>query len=483
MRLTNSLFSKPLFMTEESCQEIAKYLDKRNITSLENLPELSSDDFESLSKSNKRGIGVDGVGVINIFGGLSTYKMPMESFCNITSYEAIIEQAMEFAADDSIKVIAMDVRSGGGMAHKAFELSEELKTIAADCEKELVCYVNESACSAAYIFSSVADKVFINPTASCGSIGVLIQTINDSKALEMQGYERVFITSTDGKVPYAEDGSFREEFIADLKEEVGVLYEDFINHVVKYRGMDYDTVRGTNAKVYSARKAKTLGLVDEIMTTKKFKEYLQDLVSSKGGMNISAAKTATTQPFAANTKTQEVKLMTDKVIAPEAPVVDTELATKLADMQAKMDAQAAQLAAFETKEKEAIKANLSAELNNSPFLAECKESLVDFFMSAEIGEESKALMNSVISAANASMSESAELAEAKLAEVELEAKGKVEAATKEIESVKAEAEAVKQEFATTKFSETSETKDVNVQLSHAEKLAQAIAAEKSKTSK
>ncbi len=219
--------------------------------------------------------------------------------------------------------------------------------------------------------------------------------------------------------------------------------------------------------------ALSMGLVDKLMTEEELYQYLADA-------------SATQSPFGANTKTKEVKLMTDTVITPEASAVENvnaEMEAKLAEMQAALEAQQTQLAAYEAKEKDAAKASLSAELDNSAFLAECKEDLLNFFMSAEVGEENKALMNSVISAANTQLSADAEAAQAKLEEVQAEANGKVEAAEKELNSVKADAEAVKEEFATTKFSETSETKELNVQLSREEQIAQAVAAEKAKTSK
>ena len=140
----------------------------------------------------------------------------------------------------------------------------------------------------------------------------------------------------------------------------------------------------------------------------------------------------------------------------------------------------AELAQFKAAKVEATKASLTASLESKPFLAECQGSLVEFFMNAEVGEDVKTLMNSVISGADASMSALVEEHGAKLTSVKEELNGKVEAAEALVVTANAEVEAVKTEFATGKFSVDAETKDVNI--SHAEKLAAAIAAEKAKQS-
>ena len=71
-------------------------------------------------------------------------------------------------------------------------------------------------------------------------------------------------TFVDGKVPFNEEGEVREEFLADLQTTVSELYDNFIDHVATYRGMDKQIIRDTNVGVYSAKKSLELGLVDKI---------------------------------------------------------------------------------------------------------------------------------------------------------------------------------------------------------------------------
>lgn len=446
LRLTNSLFSQPLLMTQSSCEDVLQYLDKRNSASLKDLTDIASADFGGIFEEAPVK-SISGVGVIDIHGPISTYKTGFEAICKNLSLEYMIEQAEAYALDDSVNTVLLNVRSGGGQAHKAFEQARRLREVVESSGKKLICYIDQISASCAYILSSVADEVIINPSAESGSIGVLIELMNNSEALKKEGYSRQFITSSDGKVPFNDEGEFREEFLADLQTTVSELYENFIDHVATYRGMDKQVIRDTNAGVYSAKKSLELGLVDKIMETEEFYNYLS--TSSKELQN------------------QKETLMSDPKVV-ETPQLSVD---EIASMQA-------ELAQFKAAKVEATKASLTASLESKSFLAECQGSLVEFFMNAEVGEDVKTLMNTVISGADASMSNLVAEHGAELTSVKEELNGKVEAAEALVVTANAEVDAIKTEFATGKFSVDAETKDTNI--SHAEKLAAAVAAEKAK---
>lgn len=138
-------------------------------------------------------------------------------------------------------------------------------------------------------------------------------------------------------------------------------------------------------------------------------------------------------------------------------------AEEIANMQA-------ELAQFKAAKVEATKASLTASLESKPFLAECQGSLVEFFMNAEVGEDVKSLMNSVIAGAEAEMSnlvaehsvELSKVTEEKELAVKAAEESVLEAAKlaeSQVTEAKLEAEKVKTEFATTKFSVDAELKE------------------------
>jgi ClpP class serine protease len=100
--------------------------------------------------------------------------------------------------------------------------------------------------------------------------------MNDSKKMEMEGYERTFITSGSEKVPFAADGSFRKEFLEDIQYKVDKLYENFTSYVAEHRGMTVEAVKATEAKTYLAQDAVDIGLADKVMTIEEFYGYIAE---------------------------------------------------------------------------------------------------------------------------------------------------------------------------------------------------------------
>jgi ClpP class serine protease len=98
--------------------------------------------------------------------------------------------------------------------------------------------------------------------------------INDSKALEQAGYQRTFITDGTSKVPFDDDGSWKEGFIEDLNTKVATLGDAFRAHVSKYTNISVEDLKATQAKVYTAEDALSMGLVNKIMTRTEFVDYI-----------------------------------------------------------------------------------------------------------------------------------------------------------------------------------------------------------------
>lgn len=270
-RLLSSLYSKPLLISKEGFQSISSYLNSRNAELLD-IPDDKDIVAEPSMDVNS------GIGVITIRGPLTYRTTGWEMLCGGYSYEMLLEQAAQMV-DAGVKKIVLDVDSGGGEAYGCFESVDELRKMCDDAGVTLHGYIDGHACSAAYAIICACDDVSINPYGEAGSVGVLICLYNDSKHLEQEGYERVFVTDGTEKVPYAEDGSFRKDFIKDLENKVAQLGDAFRMHVSKYTGMSVEDVKNTNAKVFSAKDALALGLVNKIQTRA---EFISDILGTRG---------------------------------------------------------------------------------------------------------------------------------------------------------------------------------------------------------
>lgn len=269
-RLFSNLHNTPHLITPEAFSVVLDYFEYRN-----------SDGFKmmALDDAEERPVGAtnNDIGVLRVDGSLS-YK-PVMTLCGEagTSYSRLVE-AVENMADAGIKTIVMDVSSGGGEASHVFQAADDIRAICDEAGIKLIGYADTMAASAAYALIAVCDEVIANPSASLGSIGCVVALLDTSKAMEMAGYKRIFVTSGESKVPFAEDGSFKQEFLDEIQDDVNRLNVEFAAHVSKYTGIDAATIMGFQAKVFSAEESVNLGLANKVMTNKQFAAYVASLI-------------------------------------------------------------------------------------------------------------------------------------------------------------------------------------------------------------
>lgn len=265
-KLTSKLYNTPHLITHDALNVVLDYLDVRNSESFQ---------LATYNQEPKELETVSTLGVLKIDGSL-TYK-PVASLCSDvgTSYTSLV-QDVEAMAEMGIKTIIMEVTSGGGEAGHCFETAEDIRAICDENGIELIGYADTMAASAAYALIAVCDEVIANPSASLGSIGCVVALMDTSKAMAEAGLKRIFITSGASKVPFAEDGSFKKEFLADIQKQVDGLNAEFAQHVSKYTGLSVEDIKGFEAKVFNAQEALDKGLANKIMTNKQFTQYIAD---------------------------------------------------------------------------------------------------------------------------------------------------------------------------------------------------------------
>lgn len=271
LRLTSIAYDTPHLITTYSLDKLLTYLEARNTGLM--LP-MQMDDGEGEDEIDDMDDMEDGVAYIKVDGAI-TYQ-PVYGACGEVkgcSYKGLLE-CVDDAAEAGMKIIVMDFSTPGGQASHAFEYAEEIRKICDDNEIELIAYVDECACSAGYLLACICDEVIANPDSITGSIGAVVALTDVSKAMEQAGVKRIYITSGDSKVPYAEDGSFKSEFINKIQEDVDALNTRFAAHVEKYTGISASDIKDLNAETFNADEALSKGLVNKIMTNSEFVAYV-----------------------------------------------------------------------------------------------------------------------------------------------------------------------------------------------------------------
>ena len=248
--------------------------------------------------------GTDGtnIGILSIKGSLVYEESGWESLCGFTSYEGLQNKAIHMIRDRDVKHLILEINSGGGIAYGCFETAQFVKDLAKEHDVKITSYVDGVAYSGGYAWCCIADEVIVNPMGRVGSIGVVLPLVNYSEAEKKEGIQRVYVTAGKSKVPYDKDGKFTDEALSDMKEGVIDIYKIFVDHVATNRNISTESVENTEAKLFTSKKGKELGLIDHIMTKEEFYAHLgnfngentMSLVQKPQGEN--GADVATDQP-------------------------------------------------------------------------------------------------------------------------------------------------------------------------------------------
>lgn len=274
LRVLHSLHDTPLLISQASLSSIVSYLESRNEGNM-NVEAHASQEPQPIAYNPETKVGM-----LSIEGALTYKPTGMEMLCGGTSYTSLLEQAEEMI-EAGAKTIVQYVNSGGGQAYGMSETAQAIRKLADENGVKIVSYVDGVSASAGYGLIVNSDEIIVNPEAEVGSVGVVVKLQNVNEHLKKEGIHTSFVYAGDSKIPYAEDGSFRKEFIADLQTKVDALYESFTAHVAAGRNMKQSDVKATQAKMFMANEAIELGLADKAMTRSEFALYLANDVNER----------------------------------------------------------------------------------------------------------------------------------------------------------------------------------------------------------
>lgn len=304
LALARQVFNTPQLIVESDLQRISQYLvdrangvevnvintndveQKTEKQELQSLIELASYETEEEKQRYHRRLNItnDGKrGNLFIEGALVAKAGEIDADCmELTSYEKLLS-TFQMQVKEGIEELVLHVDSGGGAAATCFEMANEVKTLANEKNIKIYAYIDGMAASAAYAWTSIADEIISRPDSEAGSIGVVVQLINNSKMLSDIGITRKFITYGDNKAPFDDQGEFTDKFLESIQKKVNKTGLEFSNFVAKNRNMNVEDVIALQAEIFTSEDALSLGLVDKIMTRSEF--FDKYLPSAKASSN------------------------------------------------------------------------------------------------------------------------------------------------------------------------------------------------------
>lgn len=369
LALARQVFNTPQLILAEDLQTIAQYLVNRAngveaiASELDTVVEVKQEARSNLSEQEQRertwrqlGITNDGKrGNLEVTGTLVAKAGQIDADCmELTSYEGLYSQFAK-QVDEGIEELVLHVDSGGGSAFSCFEMAKEVKDLATANNIKIYAYVDQLSASAAYAWTSIADEIIARPDSEIGSVGVVVQLINNNKMLENIGITRKFITHGENKVPFGEDGEFTKQFISNLQKKVDKTGVEFTSFIAQNRNMDVKDVIATQAEVFDAQEALKVGFIDKIMTKSEFfNDYLPKQSANKSMYLLQTEETMSKQATLSADELQ-AELSTVQTQLKDAQELNTKLQADYATLLAEKATTDAQLKEF-AEAKEALEA-------------------------------------------------------------------------------------------------------------------------------
>ena len=176
-----------------------------------------------------------------------------------------LEDIEKVKLDKNIKGVLLLVNSPGGAVAPSVELAyaiKELKQI-----KPVVVYASGVIASGSYYASIWANKIIANPGSMVGSIGVIMQGVNAEELMSKIGVSTQTVKAGKFKesgTPTRKWTDFEEK---QLQSVIDDTYNMFISDVAEARKLDVKNhTQFADAKIFTSKQAKEVGLVDEVAT-------------------------------------------------------------------------------------------------------------------------------------------------------------------------------------------------------------------------
>jgi protease IV len=203
-------------------------------------------------------------------GDVRTQSFSLNDKIGVVSVEGVISDSLEitenideFAKDSSIVAVVVRIDSPGGGVAASQEIYDAL--VALKKKKKVVVSMGSVAASGGLLIACAGDKIVANPGTITGSISAIMQFANVEELLKKVGVKASVVKSG----PYKDIGSPVREMTPEerliLQELIDDIYNQFVDVIVRDRKLSREQVVAIgDGRVFSGRKAKEYGLVDQL---------------------------------------------------------------------------------------------------------------------------------------------------------------------------------------------------------------------------
>ena len=236
-----------------------------------------------------------GVAVLPVYGPLVQRAGQISADCTpMASYQRLRATYDRMQADGDVRGILLEFDTPGGEAAGMFALSQHM--LASRGSKPVWGHANEGTYSAGFGLAAAADRLLAPQSGSVGSIGVVMLHLDQSQRDAKQGLVFTPIYAGARKVDFNSHAPLSRAALQVGQAEVDRLYDQFTTFVATARRMDLQAVRGTEAGIFAAADAKTLGLIDAVASFDETLAELTDTVRRAQTSSPTGSRLAATTP-------------------------------------------------------------------------------------------------------------------------------------------------------------------------------------------
>ena len=194
-----------------------------------------------------------------VIGNVGKFKQGID----FSGQEEIISKAFSVK---KAPCVAITINSPGGSPVQSHLIYSHIRQTAEKNKKKVIVFAEDVAASGGYLIACAGDEIYANSSSIIGSIGVIYSSFGFTELIKKIGVERRVHTAGKNKStldPFLDE---KKEDIERLKNIQLDLHKDFIDVVEKSRSskLKKSEVELFSGEFWSGRKAKELGLVDEI---------------------------------------------------------------------------------------------------------------------------------------------------------------------------------------------------------------------------
>ena len=211
------------------------------------------------------------------------------------------KQGIDFAGQEEIikkafslkkaPCVAITINSPGGSPVQSHLIYSLIRQQAKKNKKKVIVFAEDVAASGGYLIACAGDEIYANSSSIIGSIGVIYSSFGFTELIKKIGVERRVHTAGKNKStldPFLDE---KKEDIERLKNIQLDLHKDFIEVVEKSRSskLKKSEVELFSGEFWSGRKAKDLGLIDDIGNANQIlRENLEKMLLLKNLKNQKA---------------------------------------------------------------------------------------------------------------------------------------------------------------------------------------------------